>query len=340
MAALGRRCEEMGIRICHRTGAVKIIVNDKKRVEGVLVESGGKQERLLSNHVIIATGGYAGNQAMLKRHYPFYSSRMCPIGLPHEGDGVRMALEIGAKEEGLGNLHLRGPYFRGAMECVVAAMQPTNLWVNRDGRRFVDEGKAFYWPEAANALNLQPEQMSFAIFDEVQKRSFVRDGVILGYNRFRQNAKLTRLSETLENEIGKGAVIRSDSLMEVADFIGAKPGIFEKSLKEYNGFCQKGYDALFLKDRAFLKPISQPPYYALKCFQGFFATIGGIKVNYKMEVLDKDGAPIRGLYAAGNDTGGWETDTYCLSLPGVAFGFAVNSGRIAGENASERCCES
>ena len=55
-----------------------------------------------------------------------------------------------------------------------------------------------------------------------------------------------------------------------------------------------------------------------------------------MEVLDQHDEPIPGLYAAGNDTGGWETDTYALLvLPGSAFGFAVNSGRIAGENAAE-----
>jgi fumarate reductase flavoprotein subunit len=51
-----------------------------------------------------------------------------------------------------------------------------------------------------------------------------------------------------------------------------------------------------------------------------------------MEVVDKAGSVIRGLYAAGIDTGGWSSDTYNGQLPGNAFGFAVNSGRIAGEN--------
>ena len=54
----------------------------------------------------------------------------------------------------------------------------------------------------------------------------------------------------------------------------------------------------------------------------------------RMEVLGKQDSPIRGLYAAGVDTGGWESETYCCVLSGSAFGFAVNSGRIAGENAA------
>jgi fumarate reductase flavoprotein subunit len=52
-----------------------------------------------------------------------------------------------------------------------------------------------------------------------------------------------------------------------------------------------------------------------------------------MEVLDKQDNPIPGLYAGGDAAGGWESDTYCILLPGSALGFAINSGRIAGENA-------
>jgi fumarate reductase flavoprotein subunit len=54
-----------------------------------------------------------------------------------------------------------------------------------------------------------------------------------------------------------------------------------------------------------------------------------------MEVLNDQDKPIPGLYAAGVDTGGWESDTYCIILAGATFGFAVNSGRIAGENAAK-----
>ena len=91
---------------------------------------------------------------------------------------------------------------------------------------------------------------------------------------------------------------------------------------------------LLLKDRRYLFPLRNPPYYALKCYQGFLGTIGGIKINHHMEVLDQQDDPIHGLYAAGSITGGWESDTYCLRLSGSAFGFALNSGRIAGENAA------
>ena len=62
--------------------------------------------------------------------------------------------------------------------------------------------------------------------------------------------------------------------------------------------------------------------------------IGGIKTNHHMEVLNHEDKAIPGLYA-GSDTGGLESETYCLTLSGAAFGFAINSGRIAGENVAE-----
>ena len=80
--------------------------------------------------------------------------------------------------------------------------------------------------------------------------------------------------------------------------------------------------------------LRNPPYYAIKCCLGFLGTIGGIKINPHMEVLNQQDNPIPGLYAAGVDTGGWESYTYCSLLSGSTFGFAINSGRIAGENAA------
>ena len=91
---------------------------------------------------------------------------------------------------------------------------------------------------------------------------------------------------------------------------------------------------IFVKDRRYLVPLRTAPYYAIKCHGNLMNTIGGIKINEHMEVMGKQGHPVPGLFAAGVDTGGWESETCCAILSGSAFGFAVNSGRIAGENAN------
>ena len=107
-------------------------------------------------------------------------------------------------------------------------------------------------------------------------------------------------------------------------------------MRDYNESCLKRHDGLFAKEPRYLRPLLTPPFYAVRAHANFLTTTGGIKINERMEVLGTDDEPISGLYAAGVDVGGWTTDTYCAALPGTAFGFAVNSGRIAGENAARR----
>jgi len=66
-----------------------------------------------------------------------------------------------------------------------------------------------------------------------------------------------------------------------------------------------------------------------------FGSLGGIKINYKTEVLDKEFNPIPGFYAAGTDANSIHADSYTFIMPGNSMGFALNSGRIAGESAAK-----
>ncbi len=333
--ALVQKCKESGVPLLYETPAKRIVMGENGRAGGVLAETKEKELRVVAKAVIIATGGYAGNKELLKKYYPDYTEDLYSVGMPHMGDGLLMASEIGAASEGLGNLQLRGPYFRGSLEIVTVAMEPQTIWVNKRGERFVDEATGFYWPEAANALNRQPGKISYTLFDEKIKNGLMEDGLRKGYSRFSAGTKLTQLEKKLRLESKKEGVKISGSWEEIARWIGASPKVLKATINEYNRFCDRGHDEMFVKDRKFLVPLRTPPYYALKCYQGFLGTIGGIKINHCMEVLDLQGDSIPGLYAGGNDTGGWESDTYGLALSGFALGFAVNSGRIAGENAAK-----
>ena len=122
---------------------------------------------------------------------------------------------------------------------------------------------------------------------------------------------------------------------EIAEWIGVDPGLIEKTVEDYNAACDRGYDPVFGKERRHLIPLLRPPYYAIRCGVDYLDAIGGIKIDEQMKVVDDQGNPIPGLYAAGIDTGGWEGDSYCIKLAGTTFAFAINSGRIAGENAAE-----
>jgi fumarate reductase flavoprotein subunit len=133
--------------------------------------------------------------------------------------------------------------------------------------------------------------------------------------------------------LNTGNICISDSWDEIALFVGADPSVLKATIDEYNTGCDRGRDDAFFKDPFYLRPLCQAPYYAIKGELVFLNTMGGLKINEFMEVIDTKGSAIKGLYAAGADTGDWEPDTYCDNLSGTAFGFAVNSGRIAAENA-------
>jgi fumarate reductase flavoprotein subunit len=109
--------------------------------------------------------------------------------------------------------------------------------------------------------------------------------------------------------------------------------ILKTTIDEYNADCDLGYDSLFLKDRRYLEALREPPYYAVKFHQTLLDTMGGIKTNHQMEILDHEDNPIPGLYGAGVCVGGYTSAAYCYMLSGTMFGFALNSGRIAAENA-------
>jgi fumarate reductase flavoprotein subunit len=331
--SLVKKCKDLGVQLFYSSSAKEILIGENRLITGVLAAAGEEEFKVSAKSVIIATGGYGGNKELLKKYYSDYTESLYLVGLPHKGDGLLMATQIGAATEGLGTLLLRGPYFRGSLYIVTAAMEPSTVWVNKNGERFINEATAFYWPEAANALNRQPEKISYSIFDEELKNKFAEDGIIKGYNRFPPEAKLTELGKKLELKTNQEMVKIAKSWKEIANWIGADPKVLRNTINEYNSFCNDKYDEMFLKERRFLQPLRTPPYYAVKCYQGFYNTIGGIKINHYMEVLDEKDNPIPGLYAAGTDTGGWESRTYCLPLSGNAFGFAINSGRLAGENA-------
>ena len=133
----------------------------------------------------------------------------------------------------------------------------------------------------------------------------------------------------------QGRLKTADSWDEIARGIEVNPSRLKATIKEYNSDCDRGRDHLFAKGIEHLKPLRHPPFYAIRGRLGHLSTLGGIKINYRMEVLNKEDKPIKGLYAGGNDAGGFSGSTYNVHLAGTGSGFALNSGRIAGENATK-----
>jgi len=339
MKIFENECMEKGIRILRKTKAKKILVDGEGRVTGVRAEGEEGEIDIKAKSVIIATGGYASNKVLLEKYCPEHAKRLKEEGLPGmDGDGLMMAMELGADTDGLGILQMVGPApFPKNWTVEGAAGEPYCIWVNRRGERFIDETVTFNVFEAVNAVLRQKDWICFAIFDHRMKEEISERGLIRGCGELfvPRGKRMEGLDKELTKQIDAGGAFRSESWEEISEWIGAPREAMRRTVDEYNGFCDRRYDEIFVKDPQYLRPLRTPPFYAIKCGAAVLQTMGGIKIDYRMEVLDQEGDPIPGLYAVGADTGGWESDTYCAVLSGSAFGFAMNSGRIAAENASE-----
>ncbi len=360
MKTLRNNCQELGVKILTRTPAKRLFRDKNGRISGVLAESKDGEIKIECKCAIVATGGYGNNREMLKKYCPFYHDTMTYDGPPsNTGDGIRMATEIGAATAGLGTVNIHGPFLRPKSDSDMMkidacgpdgkpiriwlwflAWEPQMLWVNKYGKRFIDEGYQLAFFAFGNAVALQPEGLVYTLFDHrtletIEKEGLIRPGAASRANWLPVSAAtpLPGLVREVHKQAGKGDLVISNSWDEIAGWIGADPQVLKGTIDEYNAFCDDKYDALFAKERRYLLPLRVPPYYAIRGHLGLCDAYGGIKINEKMEALDAQDKPIPGLYAAGSTTGCWESEAYCYRLTGHLVGFALNSGRIAGENA-------
>jgi fumarate reductase flavoprotein subunit len=338
--ALARNAEKLGARILCETAVKQLITDDEGRVTGVMAtRKGGGQLRIMARSVIVATGGYGGNKRLLKKYNPYYTENVKLVGVPCMGDGLLMTTKIGAATEGLGILHIESACATPgvARDLHALAIEPQTIWVNKLGERFVDESVIFSHAghmafEAGMAMMRQPDCLCYTLFDERLKQELIETGSTIGWAGTPAGVPQPYLGDMIQRAAEKGKVKIADSWDDIARWIGAKPEVLKATVDEYNHFCDQKHDAFFVKDKQYLTPLRTPPYYALIYYPRNLGTIGGIKINHRMEVVDNEDKPIPGLYAAGQDTGGWQPETYNQILDGSAFSFAINSGRIAGEN--------
>jgi fumarate reductase flavoprotein subunit len=317
---LTRECRDRGVTFFLRSSGRKILRDRKGNVTGVLTMKGDKEILIETRSVIIATGGFGGSPELLKKYFPYYREGMPTSGLSLTGDGLAMAAEAGAGIAEFATMIKEGPRFDlHAWPLMTFERDPSAVWVNKNGKRFIDEEAGYHVFESVNAMLRQPGGVSYALLDSTLRIKF--------------EEKMPGLERVLDKEAKRGRVKIADSWDEIAEWIGAEPEVISNTIEQYNSFCNKGYDESYAKERRYLLPLSSPPYYAIRGLSVLLDTIGGIRINERMEVLDINDQPIPGLFAAGVVTSGWEPETYCSVLSASAFGFAINSGRIAGENA-------
>jgi fumarate reductase flavoprotein subunit len=347
--SLVQSSENLGVKILKQSPVKKILTSEDGKINGVVAENNSREFTVETGCVIICAGGFGGNKEYLKKYAPEYKENTLCFGAMNMGEGLDMALELGAATEGLGNLMMMGPLTFGMLPVTIGTpplskqlllwvnsiLDQRPLWVNKLGKRFIDESLADHHM-MSHTVAQQPQAFAYTILDSKlawdmaceQEKGPARQ-MPRGFHGGPR--KLT----AEEAERFKDPLKISNSWQEIAQWIGADADALQKTVEDYNNACDIGADPVMGKDRQYLVSLRTPPYYVVRWYPVFSNTSGGIKINEYMQMMDHAGNPIPGAYAAGVDTGGWTQDAYCIKLSGWAFGYAVNSGRIAGENAAD-----
>jgi fumarate reductase flavoprotein subunit len=340
MKRLTERAQKLGVKFLLRTQAKKII-KEGGQVAGVIAEDqSGETIQAKAKAVIIGTGGFGDNPEWIKKYTGFEWGRdIFSFRIPGlSGDGIRMAWEAGGGDSEMSMQIICGlPGTALQFAAVGALFRQPNLMVNLLGERFINElVMATNTAYTGNALIRQKNRCGFTIFDEVTKQYYMENeldfvgAVFPGTTMKTFDAELKQILAE-----GNDNIFIANSLEELASKTGINAGGLRKTVDEYNKFCEAGYDELFNKNPKYLQPVKQPKFYAGRIFPSAYGSLGGIRINYKMEVLTKNYDVIPGLYAAGSDVNTLYGDCYIFTLPGNTMGFAVNSGRMAGENAAD-----
>jgi tricarballylate dehydrogenase len=323
--ALAAQAEKLGVTFLYETSAQRLEQDDEGRVTGLLARD--RQGRVrLSGRVVLACGGFEGNSEMMTRYIgprAVYLRPVCKGGYFNRGEGISMALDIGAAGAGeFGSYHAEPVDPRSGISEPSIFIFPYGILVNKDGQRFTDE--------APGTVDAHYERVTRRIFEQ-------RDGtawVVL-------DARHTRIPNyRLGIRTDKPPVV-ANSIRELAAALALPPDTLKETVDRYNAACQPGetrpleLDALTTRGLTPPKsnwavPVDEAPFHAYPIISANVFTFGGLQINAEARVLDKDGEAIPGLYAAGEIVGlYYGTYTGATSvLKGMVF------GRIAGQDAA------
>ena len=313
---------------------------DQGAVTGVKAVHAGARFQINAPSVVLASGSFLANAEMVKQYYPDYDPEIFGgYKAPNMGESVELAREAGALLDRDIMLIREGCATSDRAPRILSEFgrEPYLLWVNRKGRRYVDETVGSILQVATNAMMAQPGMESYVIFDENAFQQMMRLGMELSKGDQNRGVPQPDLKQQFEKAAEKAPTEAkiAQSVEELAQWIGCQPEVLRAELDSYNRYCAQGYDEDFNKPRRYLLPCRTGPFYGIRHRAIAVDTVGPVRVNEKLEVVDPNWDPIPGLYAAGSLTSGWQSNDYCgMYLFGGAMSYGINSGRIAGQSAA------
>jgi tricarballylate dehydrogenase len=314
----------LGVQVRYDSEVCDLILRDGAFAAAV-VERDGRRQAIPANAVVVAAGGFEANLAWLKKYWGAAADNFVVRGTPYnQGRMLAALLAAGAmpvaseREFHAVAVDARAPKYDGGIVTRLDSA-PFGIVVNRDGRRFYDEGEDF-WPKRyaiwGGLIARQPGQIAYSILDAKAVGKF-----------------MPSLYPPIE----------ADSLGELAAKLGLDCAALAATVERYNRATQPGhYDPAILDDCAtegldppkshWALPIDTPPFWGFPLRPGITFTYHGVMVNERAQVLMRDGRPAPNIFAAGEIMAGNILGKGYLAGFGLTIGTVF--GRIAGKQAA------
>lgn len=299
--------EKSGADVRVNSKVVRINRDKNGAVTGVLVK--GRNTGLYeiqAKAVILTSGSYANNQKIIGKERPEFQGMITTAQPGSHGDGVQLAGDIGARIFNLQKVQIHPNAAAGTTIMITQSMRHNGgILVNKQGKRFVNDQAPRN--QLGAAILKQPGQSVFLIYDDyvVNRRAKVHEGYV-------------RL----------GFVTEAESAAALAEKLGLPREEFVATMNRYAEMFKEKKDSEFgRKDLA--TPLTGR-LYAIEVIPGIGGTLGGVKADAAMHVLDENGKAIPGLLAAGEVVGGWHGDD---RYGGNAVCGNIVFGRIAAQGA-------
>ena len=302
VSALKAECGKTGVDLRLNSKGTEILMTDGA-VSGVKVSNPAGEYTINTKAVIIATGGFGANSAMVAEYMPSLKgyNHSCSVG--NTGDGQQMASAMGAELKDMDYIRVNFTYTTAENQYYYYMGSLFNtgaIFVNDEGKRFVND-------QGAYGVGMQVVEQGgngWAIFD---------NSIVAGVADVRNYEKL-------------GLFVSADSIEELAKKTGIPTENLKATIETYRSYVANGKDEEF--GRAMLNmTFDEAPYYASRMTARVQGTFGGISTNLNTEVLNGEGEILPGLFAAGEvaSEGTWGANPAAVNL---VF------GKIAGLNAA------
>ena len=282
-------------------------------VVGVMAESEEAVYTIHAKAVVLATGGFGNNEDLIVHFRPDLLGTVTTSAPGVTGDGILMAEAVGADLVDIDQIQLHPTVEQSTSMLITEGVRGDGaILVNQEGKRFINE---LLTRDVVSAGELeQPGSYAYIIFDQ-----HLRDGL-----------------KAVEKYVSTGIVVQGETLEDLAEQLGIDPAVLAETLKNWNRYVAEQNDPDFGRTTGMEADLSVAPYYAIKIAPGIHHTMGGVHIDTSARVIDVNGDPIPGLFAAGEVTGGVHGGN---RIGGNAVADIVVFGGIAGESAIAWCDE-